>query len=304
MSNVRSTRSRVIYILGTVVLLLLLVVVSLLAVRKITGRSLGLRSFITYRIQTILNLPRAVADSRNVQASSQGDFTNIVFLHQSVGDNLIEYGNVREEFQQRGYTFWDHHSNPIGLRDPEGRYSDYNYNVPNDNTNPDGLARIFNQRVYPLPVNALSGLMQHEVIAFKSCFPTSDIRSDEQLEQYKTWYLGMRDVMDQHPDKVFIVMSQPPLNPASTNPELATRARSFATWLTSDEFLDGHPNIFTFDLFNHLAESNPSASDFNMLRQEYRHQGTDSHPNRLANATTGPEFVDFIIDSTQTYLNK
>ena len=30
--------------------------------------------------------------------------------------------------------------------------------------------------------------------------------SDEQLEAYKTYYLGIRDVMDQHPDKIFIVV--------------------------------------------------------------------------------------------------
>jgi len=49
---------------------------------------------------------------------------------------------------------------------------------------------------------------------FKSCFPASNIESDEELEQRKTWYLGMRDVMDAQPDKVFVVMSQPPLHPA------------------------------------------------------------------------------------------
>ena len=35
--------------------------------------------------------------------------------------------------------------------------------------------------------------MQHEVIAFKSCYPASDITSDKQLEERKDWYRKMRD---------------------------------------------------------------------------------------------------------------
>lgn len=303
MSNVSTTRSRMRYILGAAVLLLLLSFISLLTVRLVTGRSLGLRSFASSRIYTITNFSRAVLGSTNVQAFSQGDFTNIVFLHHSVGNNLVEQGEVREGLQQVGYTFWDHNYNHVGLRNPEGKFTGYSYNVPNDNTDPDGLARIFNQHVYSLPVNTLSGLMQHEVIAMKSCFPTSDIVNDEQLEQDKAWYLEMRDVMDQHPDKIFIILTQPPLNPASTTPEIAARANSLAIWLTSNEFLDGHPNVYAFDFFHNLAEDDIASLDYNMLRQEYR-QGTDSHPNQLANETIGPLFVDFIIDSIQTYQNE
>jgi len=269
----------------------------------ITGRSLGLRSLVSTKIYAAANLPRAVLDRGSVQTHSQGDFTNIVFLHHSVGDNLIEQGEVRAGLQQAGYDFWDHNYNHIGLRDPQCSYTGYSYNVPNDNTDPDGLARIFYQDVYSLPVNTLSGLMQHEVIAVKSCYPTSDIVDQEQLEQKKVWYLEMRDVMDQHPDKIFIILTQPPLNPAHTTPEIAARANSLANWLTSNEFLDGHPNVFAFDFFHNLAESDPDAADFNMLRYEYR-QGTDSHPNQLANETIGPLFVDFIIDSVKTYRNQ
>jgi hypothetical protein len=85
----------------------------------------------------------------------------------------------------------------------------YNYNTPDGNTDPDGLAGVLAQQVYGLSLNAFSGFMQHEVVAFKSCYPVSHIVSDEQLEEYKTHYLDMRDVMDQHPDKIFIVLTPP-----------------------------------------------------------------------------------------------
>lgn len=279
------------------VLALLSGVLLLGSARLVTGRWLGFRSLARSVVSTV----RAVSDSRAVSSDSQGQLTNIIFLHHSTGNNLIEQGGVRERFAQSGYSFWDHGFNYQGLRDPDGKYTGYSYNVPNDNTDPDGLARIFSQRVFGLPVNTLSGLLQHEVIVWKSCFaPANHITSDQQLEQYKTWYLGMRDVMDQHPEKVFVVVTQPPLNPAETDAGEAARARAFANWLKSDEYLRGHRNVFTFDLYGDLAEDNPSAADANMLRASYR-DGSDSHPNRKANETVGPVFVDFIIHAIQSY---
>lgn len=274
-------------ILGVVVL----AVSHILAGRKPSLR--GTKSF-------LLSFIRSTVDSRSVKSYRKGDYTSIIFLHQSTGRNLIEQGKVREQFQQAGYDFWDHDYNDIGLRDPNGLFKGYSYNVPNDNTNPDGLAAIFKQPTYPLPFNTLSGLLQHEVIILKSCFPNSDIQSDESLAQRKNSYLEIRSRMDQYPDKIFILLTLPPLNPAETSPEAAARARALADWLNSSEFSNGHPNIFVFDFFNLLIEQDPSASDYNMLRQAYR-DGTDSHPNQLANETIGPLFVKFVLNSIEKY---
>jgi len=286
------TAAIVIGIVGT------LTVLALLAVYLVGGP--GLRRSLSSRLASAANLGRAVAGSGSVTSSSHGEFTNVVFLHHSTGNNLIEQGGVRERFAAAGYDFWDHGYNEQGLRDPAGRFTGYNYAIPEDNTDPDGLAGIFAQPVYGLPLNAFSGLVQHEVIAFKSCFPVNHIASDEQLETYKAHYLGMRDVIDRHPDRVFIVVTPPPLNPAETNAGAATRARAFANWLTTETFPSGHPNVFTFDLFGYLAEDDPASPDHNMLRRAYR-EGADSHPNRTANETIAPLFVDFIIDAVRRY---
>jgi hypothetical protein len=257
-------------------------------------RGQGLRMAIVHRVQALL------AD-RDVHSS--GDFTNVIFLHHSVGRNLIDQGGVRERLTAAGFQFWDHDYNWEGLSRPDGTLTGYSYGVPDDNTDPDGLARLFAQRVYAWPLNAFSGLMQHEVIAFKSCFPASNIASDERLQDYRRYYLSIRDVADQHRDRIFIVVTPPPLNPAATDAETAARARAFADWLKSDEFLVGHFNVFTFDFFDLLAEGDPLALDFSMLRAAYR-EGEDSHPNELANQTIGLLFADFIADAVQTYRNE
>ncbi len=271
------------------------VAVGYVGVRVATGHS---APFGLWRVKRLI-MP--LIDSPAVKASSRGEYTNVIFLHHSTGRALIEQGGVRELFTEAGFDFWDHDYNWPGLRRPDGTEAGYSYAIPGDNTDPDGLARIFSQRAYGLPLNALSGLLQHEVIVFKSCFPASNIESDEELQQRKDWYLGIRDVMDAHPDKVFVVMSQPPLHPAATTPEAAARARAFADWLTSDAYLAGHLNVFAFDFFDALAEDDPASPEVNMLRAEYRPEGEDSHPNEVANASVGPMFAGVVMDVARTY---
>lgn len=277
---------KVMLLVGVVVLILALALVAGLALR---GR--GWRMAALHRVRAVLDRDKVVSNS---------DFTNVIFLHHSVGRNLINQGGVRERLTAAGFQFWDHDYNWEGLSRPDGTLTGYSYGIPDDNTDPEGLARLFVQRVYAWPLNAFSGLLQHEVIVFKSCFPASSIVSDAQLAQYKAWYLEMREVMDRYPDHIFIAVTPPPLNPAETDPETAARARAFADWLASDDFLAGHPNVFTFDLFGLLAEDDPAAPDRNMLRAEYR-EGSDSHPNQKANEAIGPQFADFIVDAVQTY---
>ena len=243
---------------------------------------------------------RALAVLRSPSISTDGEFTNVIFLHHSTGRNLIVQGNVRCQLAERGYQFWDHDYNELGVTRPDGSAAGFHYGVPDDNTNPDGLARIFAQPALGLPANTLGGLLQHEVIVFKSCFPVSQIASDEQLESYTEHYLQIRDTMDRHLDRVFIVVTPPPLNPAATDPEAASRARAFADWLTSDAYLNNHPNVFAFDLFDLLAEDESEVPDHNMLRRDYR-SGSDSHPNKRANETIGPLLVDVIVHATASY---
>jgi hypothetical protein len=133
------------------------------------------------------------------------------------------------------------------------------------------------------------------VIIFKSCFPSSNIDSDERLEDYHRYYLSIRDVMDQHPDKIFIPWTTPPLVPNETTPENAARARQWAAYLISDEYLSGHPNVFVFDIFSLLADED------GFLRAEYRSDEWDSHPNEVANQAAAPVLADLIHTAITTY---
>ncbi len=219
----------------------------------------------------------------------------IIWLHHSVGQGLIDQGSVREGLTALGYEFYDHGYNGDGLRLADGSYSGRNFDVPGDNTDPDGLAEIFRQPLHDPPDNTFSHLMQYDVIIIKSCFPTSNIGSGEQLAEYQGYYLAMRARMAQYPDKLFVVVTQPPQVPGSSDPDEARRARALADWLNSGQFLGGQPNIVTFDFFGHLA------GEDNFLRPEYRYDDYDAHPNERANREIGPRFVEFLDQAIRSF---
>lgn len=221
----------------------------------------------------------------------------ILFMHHSTGENLIWQGGVREAFADLGYEFWDHGYNADGLTDLHGERTGINWEVPDDNTDPDGWYAIFNQPVTDPPENTFSHMLLYDVILFKSCFPASYIYDDSVFDAYQDYYLSIREVMDQHPDKVFIPFTPPPLAADATDPESAARAQRWARYLTSDEYLEGHPNVFVFDFFSLLAD------EHGYLRQEYRPEDpTDSHPNELANQTIAPILVQFVDQAIRAYL--
>jgi len=244
------------------------------------------------RCGAVLAVSAALLGARLAAAQSR---PTVFFLHHSCGLNLIEAGGVRQGLTALGYDFYDHGYNDEGLCLPDGSHAGESFHVPDDNTDPDGLAVLFAQPLHSPPDNALGRIMQYDVIAFKSCFPVSNISDDAQLNAYKLHYLAIRDRMDEHPSKAFIIVTQPPQVPRSTNAQEAGRARAWTRWLQSPEYLDGHPNIFVFDFFDYLAGND------GMLRQEYRDSNTDAHPNDRANAEIGPRFVAYIDEVWQSF---
>ncbi len=236
-----------------------------------------------------------------VQATTQDPLQRRFFLHHSTGRNLLQQGEARDHLQAinldkgTNFTLWDHDYNYIGLMDNNGELRNYHYSIPGDNTNPVGLHTL-----WTTTNSARDSIMsRHDVIAFKSCYPASGINSSTELAQYKSWYLDMRDYFDQHPEKLFIVMSPPPLHRLATNTDEADRARAFADWLGSDEFLAGHNNVAYFNFFNELASPDDGSSSRNMLRYNYErsHSSGDSHPNALANQDVAPLFIDFMVEA-------
>jgi hypothetical protein len=243
------------------------------------------------------------------QGGTTQNLTNLFFLHHSTGEGIVVQGNMRGTINaynsQHGtsFAFWDHEYNNQGLRDPSGQLTGTDYAIPGDNTDPDGLHLLWTsqQSAWKSARNKILG--NHEVIAFKSCFPASAIASATELNQRKTWYLAMRNFFDTRKDKLFVVISTPPLHRLATNTTQASNARAFANWLCSSTYLSGHPNVVCFDLFDKLAHPDDGSAAANRLKYSYEddHNSSDSHPNLLANQTVGPIFATFLINAALSY---
>lgn len=237
-------------------------------------------------------------------ASPAAAQVKIFFLHHSTGRYIINEGALRSEIATRSaaaetpLVFWDHDYNYIGLRNPAGNLLGYSFSIPNDNTDPVGLHQLWTT------ANAArdSILANYQVIAFKSCYsPTCRITSDTQLEQYKTWYTAIGGVLSQHPDKIFVIMSPPPLHHLTTNTAEADRARAYANWLR-DNFASGRSNCRFFDLFDLLAHPDDGSAQRNMLKTEYELSDTDWHPNTLANQTVAPLLAEALVAGAEAFL--
>jgi hypothetical protein len=251
----------------------------------------------------------ALASITLSQAAPATAGTNLFFLHHSTGSGII-YGGVRQYIEDyntahgTSFEFWDH-----GYNDGSGGLHDADDNpvgcywIPNDNTDPDGLNYLWTSAEPDAAACRTEILSHHDVIAFKSCFPASAIGSAADLQQRKDWYLAMRTVFETYSDHVFVVLSTPPLHRLATNAEDAARARQFANWLKSPAYLDGHPNVVCYDLFDALAQADDGSAAANMLRYDYegRHDNDDSHPNSAANETVAPLFAQCLIDASLGY---
>ncbi len=231
----------------------------------------------------------------------------ILFIHHSTGASFIQQGNIRQKLHthfpdvslyDQGYIKtgkldslkFIFHPSIYGFRNWEGKIEKENIQVPNNNTDPDGLEKLFTAS--PEPFQEMLG---YDVIMFKSCFPVTKILTDKQLETYIKEYEHIRDVCAKHPENIFLPFSPPPLRMEMTNKEAAKRARFFADWLMSDTFTQNYPNIHPYNFFDYLAQNDGKFT--NTLKRKYcKILPFDSHPNRVANMDVSNNFINFLED--------
>jgi hypothetical protein len=236
-----------------------------------------------------------------------------LFLHHSTGGGVYFEGNVS------GWISDYNSANKANYEVTERAYPDSPYpweNYPYDfwklwvnpatscNNNQPGVECI----------GSLTA--KYNVIIFKHCFPgagidpdgaTSSVSSSSKtLGNYKLQYRAIREMMDKYPANKFIVWTLAPLHRNATSADDAARAKQFVDWVKNDWLKEdgkNHPNIFVFDFWGIVAESNqtPLKGAVNCLKYDYEgsHTGNDSHPNTAANKAAGPLFAEFIVNTLE-----
>jgi len=224
--------------------------------------------------------PESSGDSSISQPSEdfwkppEGRKPRFLFVHHSTGEGFLFDGGMKDMLEKDGF---------------EVHNRTYGDGWVGDNTNPADFPVTFTEHFDDLISWDLPEGEHYDIIAFKSCFPASNICSDEDLEAYKGYYETIKTVTRQHPEILFIPWSTPPLVPNGTEPECAARARDFATWLTGP-YIEGESNLASFDVFSRLAGDDPSARDYNCLKYDYQADPNDSHPNHMANMGVANDF--------------
>lgn len=117
---------------------------------------------------------------------------------------------------------------------------------------------------------------ENEIIMFKSCFPNSDIygnpddppaaepNDQHTVSNFKAIYNDILTYFETRQDKLFIVITAPPLTEASyvandrftPAADRAANARAFNAWLVNDWLADyEHNNVAVFDFYNVLTSN-------------------------------------------------
>lgn len=118
---------------------------------------------------------------RLMPAAAPATLTNIFFLHHSTGAGLVFEGDMRSAIasynaaHSTSFTFWDHGYEWDGLTDPAGNNTGTNYGPNTSFTDPPDLHNLWTGADADWLALRTTILNNHEVIAFKSCFPASEI---------------------------------------------------------------------------------------------------------------------------------
>jgi len=168
---------------------------------------------------------------------------------------------------------------------------------------------------------------ENQIILFKSCFPNSNMggspndppaaapNEDLTVANAKAVYNDLLAYFATRPDKLFIVITAPPLAKSDTDPASAANARAFNNWLMN-EWLNGYtiPNVAVFDFYNVLTSGpGPSRNDAGQATGNHHrwwdgavqhtqsvdnnflvYPSGDSHPSRAGNEKATAEFIPLL----------
>lgn len=203
-----------------------------------------------------------------------------LFIHRSVGHNLIIEGQLRELLRTNNVALDDYDNNNGTLTKADSSITMNVITIPGNNTNPDNLASFF--------MNWTQTLDGYDLIIIKSCYPNSHIKDKNESESIKRSYQKVLDAFMTH-QKQLILLTSPPLRPLFTNKREANFVRTLNEWLLSSS----GKNIHVLDFHALLAE--PNGRHKGMLRRDYRRLlPFDNHPNKKANREVAPLVANFI----------
>lgn len=272
------------------------------------------------------------APTFTVEVPAPDHAVKLIFIHHSTGENWLsdESGGLGVALADNDYFVSDTYygwgpTDPL-LGGPIGDYTDignwWNWFVgPSSDTI---MSAVYAESAQ---ISSYSRLADdpggpNEIVMFKSCFPNSEIggspddpptTGNNSLEgaslenltvgNAKALYLDLLEYFSANPDKLFVLITAPPLQASDTSPEAAANARAFNTWLVEDWLIDyPHSNVAVFDFFNVLTATGNHHRYLDGQVEYVTDQGSnfsaypsgDSHPTSAGNHKATAEFVPLL----------
>lgn len=262
----------------------------------------------------------------------------LIFIHHSCGQNWLDdsSGQLGMELRDNNYFVSDTNygwgPDSIGDSTDIGQWWTW-FLGPSRNTY---LSALFAESGKNSPYSRLATDPggENAIIMFKSCYPNSNIRGNPDdaptvgdnplngdsvgatltVGNAKALYNDLLDYFTTRQDKLFIVITAPPLVSSS----YGANARAFNDWLVND-WLDGyaHANVRVFDFYTVLTSNggNSATNDLgsatgnhhrirsgavehmktvNNNLAAYSPDGSDSHPTAAGNQKGTQEFVPLL----------
>jgi Ca2+-binding RTX toxin-like protein len=226
---------------------------------------------------------------------------DIFFLHQSVGQGIMD----------------DHGGHPGLVSQVEAaghHFSDWNlWDSPPGGSIPTEIASLFADQngdgTYGDLLGQIPGVSQSDVLMLKSCYYTlSELEDPANLANWEQAFIdSVAPYANQHPEQKLVVMPAVPERRSSgLSAAAAARARDWSEWLAG-EFISQYTtqhNVFSFNLFNFLANPESDARNANYQREEYLNSDPgDSHPNNAAYSAAADAIADYLLTTVISPVN-
>lgn len=256
----------------------------------------------------------AAAPHPQINTHPPDEVVKLVFVHHSTGENWLTdgYGGLGKTLGENNYFVSDTNygwgPDAIGDRTDIPNWTEW---FASDST-PTSMEALFNEaeqhatytRTLPDPGG------ENQIIMFKSCFPNSALEGSpndppgtyEELSVSgaKYVYNTILPYFAAHPEKLFIVITAPPLSDST----YAENARAFNQWLVNNWLAENNytlNNVAVFDFYNILTDPN---AHHQINNGQIEHiEGThntlfypsdDDHPSVAGSQKATAEFVPML----------
>jgi hypothetical protein len=238
----------------------------------------------------------------------------LIFIHHSTGENWLTdgYGNLGQALGENNYFVSDTNygwgPDAIGDRTDIPNWTEW---FASENT-PTYMEALFNESEqhasYTRMLSDPGG--ENEIIMFKSCFPNSALEGSpndpagtyEELTVGGAKYVYNRILpyFASRPDKLFIVITAPPLSDST----YAENARAFNQWLVNDWLNENNytlNNVAVFDFYNILTSddahhriSGGQIEHITTNKNTLHYPSGDDHPSERGSQKATEEFVPML----------